>query len=257
MPWNPKKLSNDLKNKPITKWSNVKLERDRHVLSDNMDLIKEELLKPFDIDYVRGTSKQLNEKQVDMLLAHIIEESGGDPYAKKGRHVGLLQWTPDRYRIQNESDPQAELLNQIKYLKESIFNNSDSKTWLKGSSKITGKKAYDIFHDPESSLNDLNNVLTSNMIRLNNPEFHIKRRIETVKSFHDNQVTPEEIRNKVNLINNLGIDSLGIFPLLEIPYSREYSIKQAKINKTYQSMTPEQVEWIIKTYGKNSNTKRR
>lgn len=249
MPWNPKKLSNDLKNKPITKWSNVKLERDRHIVSDNMDIIKEELLKPFDIDYVRGTSKQLNEKQVDVLLSHIIEESGGDPYAKRGRHVGLMQWTPDRYSIQHENDNHKELLSQINYLKESLFNNSDSKTWLKGSSKISGKKAYDIFHNENSSLEKINDVLTYNMVRLNNPEFHSKARLNTIKSFHSSQTNPKELKSKVDMLGKLGIDSTGIFPLLDIPYSREYAIDKSKKENTYQEMTPEEMEWIIKTYG--------
>ena len=79
--------------------------------------------RPYNKDYVSYINealrqKGLNKEQRASILANIIEESGGDPYAKnQNGFYGLLQWANNRYAPTKERDPYKELDNQINYIK--------------------------------------------------------------------------------------------------------------------------------------------
>ena len=92
------------------------------------------------------------------ILGSIIEESGGDPYAKNstGAYQGLLQWGADRYRPQS-MNPNVELNNQTQYILDTIGNTTDGVSWThggKGSGYKTQKDAYDAFNNEDNTFAD-------------------------------------------------------------------------------------------------------
>ena len=68
------------------------------------------------------------------ILANIIEESGGNPFAldKTGKFYGLLQWAGDRYVPTKEKDVYKEIDNQLKYITDTLGNSTDKKSWTHG-----------------------------------------------------------------------------------------------------------------------------
>ena len=68
------------------------------------------------------------------ILANIIEESGGNPFAldSTGKFYGLLQWAGDRYAPTKEKDVYKEIDNQLKYITDTIGNSTDKKSWTHG-----------------------------------------------------------------------------------------------------------------------------
>lgn len=77
----------------------------------------------------------------------MIEESGGDPLStsSSGKYQGLLHWGPNRYRIKSE-DFEKELSNQLRYLRESLNDTTDHKSWTDGGDN----SGYDSFRDTYS-----------------------------------------------------------------------------------------------------------
>lgn len=94
--------------------------------------------RPYNKDYVSYINetlrqKGLNKEQRASILANIIEESGGDPYAKnQNGFYGLLQWANNRYAPTKEQDPYKELDNQINYIISTKDNSTDKKSWTHG-----------------------------------------------------------------------------------------------------------------------------
>lgn len=94
--------------------------------------------RPYNKDYVSYINetlrqKGLNKEQRASILANIIEESGGDPYAKnQNGFYGLLQWANNRYAPTKERDPYKELDNQINYIISTKDNSTDKKSWTHG-----------------------------------------------------------------------------------------------------------------------------
>lgn len=94
--------------------------------------------RPYNKDYVSYINetlrqKGLNKEQRASILANIIEESGGDPYAKnQNGFYGLLQWANNRYAPTKEQDPYKELDNQINYIISTKDNSTDRKSWTHG-----------------------------------------------------------------------------------------------------------------------------
>lgn len=94
--------------------------------------------RPYNKDYVSYINetlrqKGLNKEQRASILANIIEESGGDPYAKNPNgFYGLLQWANNRYVPTKEQDPYKELDNQINYIISTKDNSTDKKSWTHG-----------------------------------------------------------------------------------------------------------------------------
>ena len=96
----------------------------------------------------------LTKQQQAVVLANIIEESGGDPFAlnkKSGKDYGLLQWV-NRYPKTKETDPYKEIDNQIGYFLNTVNNIDDRVSWThggKGSGYQSRKDAYNDFNSED------------------------------------------------------------------------------------------------------------
>lgn len=96
----------------------------------------------------------LTKQQQAVVLANIIEESGGDPFAlnkKSGKDYGLLQWV-DRYPKTKETDPYKEIDNQMNYFINTVNNLDDQVSWThggKGSGYQSFKDAYNDFNSED------------------------------------------------------------------------------------------------------------
>lgn len=68
------------------------------------------------------------------ILANIIEESGGNPFAldSTGKFYGLMQWADDRYQATGEQDPYREIDNQVNHILNTLGNTTDGKSWTHG-----------------------------------------------------------------------------------------------------------------------------
>lgn len=96
----------------------------------------------------------LTKQQQAVVLANIIEESGGDPFAlnkKSGKDYGLLQWV-DRYPKSKETDPYKEIDNQMGYFLNTVNNLDDQVSWThggKGSGYQSRTDAYNDFNSED------------------------------------------------------------------------------------------------------------
>ena len=96
----------------------------------------------------------LTKQQQAVVLANIIEESGGDPFAlnkKSGKDYGLLQWV-DRYPKSKETDAYKEIDNQMNYFINTVNNLDDQVSWThggKGSGYQSRKDAYNDFNSED------------------------------------------------------------------------------------------------------------
>ena len=90
------------------------------------------------ISYISDSLKSsgISDVKRASILANIIEESGGNPFAldKTGKFYGLLQWAGDRYAPTKEKDVYKEIDNQLKYIIDTIGNSTDKKSWTHGGS---------------------------------------------------------------------------------------------------------------------------
>ena len=68
------------------------------------------------------------------ILANIIEESGGNPFAldDTGKFYGLLQWADNRYHKTDEKDPYKEIDNQVSHILNTLGNTTDGMSWTHG-----------------------------------------------------------------------------------------------------------------------------
>ena len=160
---------------------------------------------PIDFNNIQTTSKRqydadniakinaalwyLPAKQRAGIIGSIIEESGGNPLAKSknGTYQGLLQWGADRYKIQS-NDPNIELINQINYLKKSLNNTSDHKSWTdggKGSGYKSYKDTYNVFNSSVSNLGDNFRALSYGYVRPQGKEKSFDNRFKVVKQVYD------------------------------------------------------------------------
>ena len=119
--------------------------------------------RPYNAEYINYINKSLinsgyNTNQRASILANIIEESGGNPFAEgPGGYYGLLQWGAERYSKGKETDAYKEIDNQLKYLNNTIGNTNDKKSWTHG-----GKgSGYNSFTDAMNAYNsnELNKVM--------------------------------------------------------------------------------------------------
>lgn len=105
----------------IVNWSGLKLTSGRPYNEEYIDYIYNRLL---DYGYDYDTAS--------ILVGNILEESGGDPYARDGQFKGILQWEDSRYKIKDDEDPFNELDNQIEYLHNTLGNLTDKVSWTHG-----------------------------------------------------------------------------------------------------------------------------
>ena len=96
--------------------------------------------RPYNTDYISYINKALirggmNDRQRAAVLANIIEESGGNPFAEgPGGFYGLLQWSDERYPRTEETDPYKEIDNQVKSILSTQHNLTDRMSWNRGNS---------------------------------------------------------------------------------------------------------------------------
>lgn len=105
------------------KFAGLKTHDNRGYNSDYMNYIYDSLSK-----------SNLNKMQQAVILSHIINESGGDPFAlnkKSGKDYGLLQWV-DRYTKTKETNPYKEIDNQLNYIYSTVNNLDDKVSWTHG-----------------------------------------------------------------------------------------------------------------------------
>ena len=129
--------------------------------------------RPYDPELISYINDKLDTMNVDRraaILGQIIEESGGNPFAKsnKGTYQGLLQWAADRYRISDVKDVFKAIDEQLKYFINSSKNTTDRKSWThggKGSGYNSLKEPYDIFWDNTSSLEDKHRAFSWSYVR--------------------------------------------------------------------------------------------
>ena len=143
------KFNNNKRQTPLKRidWSGIKTTNNRAYNQEYINYINDSL-----VNY------GYNNNQRAAILANIIEESGGDPFAEgPGGYYGLLQWGSDRYTKTKEKDVYKEIDNQLKYLYGTIGDTKDKKSWTHG-----GKgSGYNSFTDAMAAYNsdDLNKVM--------------------------------------------------------------------------------------------------
>lgn len=131
----------------------------------------------------------LNDLQKQAVLASIIEESGGDPFAKKGSHQGILQWETNRYVYNPENSVYEELDNQIKYLLNSINAIHDQKSWNHGgdgSGYMQAVDAYNTFKNGET-LEDILHAFTLGYVRPAEAKYSYKNRLKVAKQIKNGE----------------------------------------------------------------------
>lgn len=130
--------------------------------SNTFNGIKTTNNRPYDsslISYINDKLRDggMSKTKRAAVLANIIEESGGNPFAKgPGGFYGLLQWSNGRYAPTQETDTFKELNNQINYILQTEGNSTDRKSWTHG-----GKgSGYNSVNDAIKAFNE-NNLKSS------------------------------------------------------------------------------------------------
>lgn len=130
----------------------------------------------------------LTKKQQAVVLANIIEESGGDPFAlnkNSGKDYGTLQWV-DRYPKSNETDPYKEIDNQMGYFLNTINNLDDQVSWThggKGSGYQSRKDAYNDFNSED--IETINKGFVLGHVRPAGKHASAKNRIGVAEQIYD------------------------------------------------------------------------
>ena len=94
--------------------------------------------RAYNPDYISYIDTSLEEGGMNPLqrasvLANIIEESGGDPFAEgPGGFHGLLQWSDERYPRTKETDVYKEIDNQVANILATAGNATDHMSWTHG-----------------------------------------------------------------------------------------------------------------------------
>ena len=130
----------------------------------------------------------LTKQQQAVVLANIIEESGGDPFAlnkKSGKDYGLLQWV-DRYPKSKETDPYKEIDNQMGYFLNTVNNTDDQVSWThggKGSGYQSFKDAYNDFNSED--IETINRGFVLGHVRPSGKHASAKNRLGVAEQIYD------------------------------------------------------------------------
>lgn len=122
---------------------------DRKINKENMDFILDELLK---LGYEGD--------RLYVMLANILEESGGDPKTKRGEYMGLFQESTDRYtederkRDEKLSDKEV-IINTLRRVDGHIKSGKNFMDGGIGSGFLTGADAKDTFMDVTAPIEDV------------------------------------------------------------------------------------------------------
>lgn len=123
---------------------------------------------PDDIAYINQGLASVDPLQRSVILANIIEESGGDPFASgPGGFYGLLQWGSDRYTAKS-SNRKQELDNQIQYILSTLHNTTDKMSQHHGgdgSGYNSAQAAHDAFVSSNIPVDSVNWAYTLGYVR--------------------------------------------------------------------------------------------
>lgn len=125
------------------------------------------------------------------VLGQIIEESGGNPFAKSknGTYQGLLQWGADRYRIpKNATDTLKTIDSQLQYFIDSSKKTDDRVSWTHGGSGSgynSLKEPFDIFWNSDSSLEDTHRAFSWSYVRPEGKAASEANRLKVAKQVYD------------------------------------------------------------------------
>ena len=133
------------------------------------------------------------------ILGSIIEESGGNPLAQNpsGAYQGLLQWGADRYRPKTDNQD-IELDNQIQYIKNTINNGTDGKSWThggNGSGYHSKDETYNDFHGDKVPFDKKFRALSYGYVRPQGKEDSYNNRLKVGKKVL-NKLVLDEVLSK-------------------------------------------------------------
>ena len=157
-------------------------------------------------EYWAGNMSYINEKlkegeipveQRAAILGSIIEESGGNPYAKNnsGAYQGLLQWGADRYRPKS-TNPRVELNNQAQYILDTMDNTSDGVSWThggKGSGYNTQKETHNAFYSEDNTFADKFRAFSYGYVRPKGKEDSYNNRLKVGRKVLNRLVVDENL----------------------------------------------------------------
>lgn len=191
------------------KFLGIKTTSNRAYNRDYIEYIEQGLIK-------RG----FDNNQIDILLGNIIEESGGNPFAKSegNTYQGLLQWSKGRYRISKEKNPYKEIDNQLDYLTKSIANTTDKISWThggKGSGYQNLNEPFSIFHNPQASIEDRHRAFSFGYVRPKGKQASSDNRLKVVNQVREHTYHP--IVQLGTFVEPLRFNMGGI-----IPYRKKY-----------------------------------
>lgn len=128
----------------------------RYKLVSNLDVLKNVKTtanRPYNPQLMHYISfkldqSNLNDLQKQAVLASIIEESGGNPFAidETGEFQGLLQWADNRYKVNTKNSIYSEIDNQLDYLLKSLEILDDQKSWTHGGTGSGYRQAVDAYN---------------------------------------------------------------------------------------------------------------
>lgn len=142
------------------------------------------------IDYIYNSlsKSNLNKMQQAVILSHIINESGGDPFVvnkNSGKDYGLLQWV-DRYTKTKETDPYKEIDNQLKYIYSTVNNLNDKVSWTHGGEGSGYQSLKDAYNDFTSDdLTAINNGFSLGYVRPSGKKDSAKNRLGLAQQIYD------------------------------------------------------------------------
>lgn len=139
--------------------------------------------------YINKKLQNLSDVKRSIILGTIIEESGGNPFAKSdnGTYQGLLQWSADRYRMPSDiTDKYQAIDHQLNYLSNTINNLNDKVSWTHGGSGSNyndRKEAYNNFQSDD--LWTAHRAFSYGYVRPKGKEDSAKNRYDVIKQIYD------------------------------------------------------------------------
>lgn len=203
--------------------------------------------RPFNADSINYIASKLNNLdnnfQRAAVIANIIDESGGDPYAasKDNTYRGLLQWADDRWSEIEKAGDIPTMDEQLAYFTKTIDNLTDGKTWThggKGSGYQSNKDAYNAFKKGEN-IDTVMHGFTWGNVRPLGKQASYENRLKIAKQVLDvlNSKQEKALGGMANhfIYNIGGKDRLAILPStgskIEARCGGKFSSKKSKSGK--------------------------
>lgn len=144
------------------------------------------------IDYLINVfrSKGMDDMHIAVLVANIIDESGGDPLKESpdSLSVGLLQWKDERYDFNefDDDDPDGEMTRQIDLILNTLDNLTDRKSWTHGGKGTGYNSLVDAHNDwvNGKTIEQINKGLSMGYVRPKDVFDNFKRRTKTAEALY-------------------------------------------------------------------------